>query len=92
MAKLIIGYGPAGSGKSTAAHAWKRHDYDHRLVVDEGDFSPATMDRLVMPQLQAGNDVWLNILTSSNATSLSVGPLSGHTVEMRKFVGEEAQQ
>jgi hypothetical protein len=83
MSKLIVAFGPSASGKTTAAEAWKWADPDHRLVIDEGDFHPSVIDKYIKPQLDAGNDVWMNILLNEHAT-LSI-ELDGYEVEMRKF-------
>lgn len=83
MSKLIIAYGPAGSGKSAAAREWLSQNPRNRIVVDEGSLNPVFMKEHVEFALRVGIDVWMNLIMN-NAAILDAS-IEGHEVEMRKF-------
>lgn len=72
MSTVTIAYGPATSGKSTAAREWLCEDGDtdlYRVVIDEATLSAQELRR-VDNLLDGGTDVWMNYLTDERDPAL----------------------
>lgn len=85
MSAVTIAYGPAASGKTTAASEWLQEDGDSelsRVVIDEAQFT-ATELRRVDNLLDGGTDVWLNYLTDDANPALPGFP--NHEVRILHF-------
>ena len=82
MSHLIIGYGPASSGKTTTARAW-RSEGESRTIVEAEDLSPMALT-VAIDGLDHG-DVWLNIPLSEGAEVSFDLSHTEHTVELRRF-------
>ncbi|MBT2484829.1 MULTISPECIES: hypothetical protein [unclassified Microbacterium] len=85
MSAITIAYGPTASGKSTAAHAWRKEAQSadlQRVIIDEATFSAAELRR-VDNLLDGGTDVWLNYLTDAAEPALPSFP--NHDVAIRRF-------
>jgi hypothetical protein len=80
MSTLIIGHGPAGSGKSVAAREWWGEGRNG-LLIEEGDFGARNL-KLVNNSLDQGRDVWMNLRNDIRQIGLNLGP---HTVIVYPF-------